>query len=322
MTKCRGSAHARTRERVDGVLLLDKPVGVSSSRALGRTRSLLGARKAGHGGTLDPLASGLLPLLFGEATKFAGDSLDADKVYLAEVTLGRSTDTGDAEGREIARREPARDISAVRAALASFLGSIEQVPPMHSALKHEGRPLYELARAGVTVERAPRQVTIHAIDLLQFASPLVRLRLHCSKGTYVRTLAIDLGERLGCGAYLSMLRRERVGTLDVADAIDPGRLEAMDAAARRACLLPLDALVQELVRIDLDADQTRRFTHGQRLALPGRIPSAAGGAGAVPAAATVSVSAGARVRVYGAGRLLGLAAHENGELQPLRLVSA
>ena len=320
MTKRPGPAHARARERVDGVLLLDKPVGVSSTRALGRARFLLGARKAGHGGTLDPLASGLLPLLFGEATKFAGDSLAADKVYLAEVTLGRSTDTGDGEGREIAQREPVRDEAVLRAALASFVGLIEQVPPMHSALKHEGRPLYELARAGVTVERRARQVMIHAIDLLQFAPPLARLRVHCSKGTYVRTLAIDLGERLGCGAFLSALRRERVGALDVADAFDPVRLEAMDPVARRACLLPIDALMQELPRIDLDALAAQRFAHGQRLPLadlPVRTGSAAG-----RAASHVCTPAAGRVRVYGAGRLLGLARQADGELQPLRLVSA
>lgn len=296
---------ATKRDPVDGILLLDKPLGLSSNDALVRARRLLNARKAGHGGTLDPLAIGLLPLLFGEATKFALDSLDADKTYLAEVRLGVATETGDAEGRVLAEREPVTDESALCRALAAFVGEIEQVPPMHSALKRDGRPLYELARAGIVVERAARRVTIFAIDVLRFAPPVVELRLRCSKGTYVRSLAIDLGERLGCGAHLGALRRERVGALDVADAVTLGALEALEPAQRRARLLPIDALLLGLPRVDLDPARAARFAHGQKL----RSEPPPG-------------DAGRRVRVYGAGRLLGVAWHEDGELRPQRLVAA
>src|SRR5690606_32871827 len=255
------------REPVDGVLLLDKPLGLSSNDALVRARRLLGARKAGHGGTLDPLATGLLPLLFGEATKFALDSLDADKTYLAGLTLGVATDTGDAEGRVIAEREPVRDEAAVRRAVAGFVGEIDQVPPMHSALKREGRPLYELARQGVVVERPARRVTIFAIDVLRFEPPRLELRVRCSKGTYIRSLAADLGERLGCGAHLAALRRERVGSLDVADALSLEALEALSMPERRARLLPADALLSSLPRLDLDAASAGRFAQGQKLCI-------------------------------------------------------
>jgi len=287
------------------VLLLDKPLGLSSNDALVRARRLLGARKAGHGGTLDPLATGLLPLLFGEATKFALDSLDADKTYLAELTLGVATDTGDAEGRVIAEREPVRDEAAVRRAVAGFVGEIDQVPPMHSALKREGRPLYELARQGVVVERPARRVTIFAIDVLRFEPPRIELRVRCSKGTYIRSLAADLGERLGCGAHLAALRRERVGSLDVADALSLEALEALSMPERRARLLPADALLSGLPRVDLDAASALRLRQGQKLQI-----------GAPDAGA-----AARRVRVYDGGQLLGVALHERGELQPQRLVA-
>lgn len=290
------------RDRIDGILLLDKPLGLSSNDALVRARRLLGARKAGHGGTLDPLATGLLPLLFGEATKFAHDSLEADKTYRAEILLGVATDTGDAEGQVLAECEPVRDEAAVREAVAGFVGEIEQVPPMHSALKRDGRPLYELARQGVVVDRAARRVTIFAIDVLRFAAPLLELRIRCSKGTYIRSLAMDLGERLGCGAHLRALRRERVGALDVADAVTLEALEALSLEARRARLLAPDALLASLPRIDLDAESAVRFAQGQKLRL--RQPSPDG-----------------RVRVYAAGRLLGVGRRESDALLPHRLVS-
>ncbi len=300
---------ATKRDPVDGILLLDKPVGLSSNDALVRARRLLNARKAGHGGTLDPLASGLLPLLFGEATKFALDSLDADKTYLAELRLGVATETGDAEGRVLDEREPERDASVFSRAAAGFVGAINQVPPMHSALKRDGRPLYELAREGIVVERSPRRVTIHAIDVLRFAPPYAELRVRCSKGTYIRSLAVDLGERLGCGAHLSALRRERVGALDVVDAVTLEALEAIELPQRRARLLPADALLLGLRRVDLDASQTARFRQGQKLHLEISDADA-------PAPAQ-------RVRVYGAGsELLGVALQQVGELQPQRLVAA
>lgn len=293
------------REPVDGVLLLDKPKGLSSNDAVVRARRLLNARKTGHGGTLDPLATGLLPLLFGEATKFAHDSLDADKTYLAELALGVSTDSGDAEGRVLERREVGCDEAQFRAAAGAFVGEIDQVPPMHSALKREGRPLYEYARAGVTLERAPRRVAIHAIETLAFGGSRATIRVHCGKGTYIRTLAADIGERLGCGAHLAGLRRERVGTLSVADAITLEALEALEPAARRARLAPPDALLADVPRVDLDAPAEARFLHGQKL----RAPAAAGGRDL------------ARVRVYGTGRLLGVAELRGGALVPQRLVA-
>lgn len=306
----------KLREAVDGVLLLDKPRGMGSNEALVRVRRLLNARKGGHGGTLDPMASGLLPLLFGEATKFAHDSLDADKTYLAELTLGTVTDTGDAEGRTIERREVRCDETAFRAAAAAFVGEIEQVPPMHSALKRDGRPLYEYARAGITVERRARRVTIHSIDVLDFALPRARFRVSCSKGTYVRVLAVDIGERLGCGAHLSALRRERVGALDVADAITPEALESLDPAERIARLSPVDTLVAGLPPIELDETQSERFLHGQKL----RVAPRGGFAGAM-ASGGMPAHVVARVRVYGRGRLLGLARIDDGTLVPQRLVA-
>ncbi|HEY0877328.1 MAG TPA: tRNA pseudouridine(55) synthase TruB [Zeimonas sp.] len=305
------------RDRIDGVLLLDKPLGLSSNDALVRARRLLGARKVGHGGTLDPLASGLLPLLFGEATKFALDSLDADKTYLAELMLGVTTESGDAEGRVLAEREPVHDEARLRQALSHFVGEIEQVPPMHSALKHGGRPLYEYARAGVVVERAARRITIRSIELLRFAPPRAWLRVTCSKGTYVRSLAIDLGERLGCGAHLSGLRRERVGTLDVADAVTLDALDALGMSGRRARLLPVDALLGGLPRVDLDAPLAARFLQGQKLRIALSGPGAPPDAERPPDAGAPAL----RVRVYDAGKLLGVALHESGELQPQRLVA-
>lgn len=306
------------RDRIDGVLLIDKPVGLSSNDALMRARRLLNARKAGHGGTLDPMASGLLPLAFGEATKFASDALDADKLYLAEVTLGVTTDTADTEG-QVVRRAPVQvDEAALQAAAASLVGEIEQVPPMHSALKRDGRPLYEYARAGVEVERAPRCVTVHSIELVALepvpgavaggpGSLCARLRVSCSKGTYVRTLAEDIGTRLGCGAHLSALRRLRVGALRVEDAIGLDALEAMNAHERLARLAPVDFLLAGLRRTELDDAHARRFLHGQRLRV------AAGAPGRDGAAAQ-------RVRVYCRGALLGVATLDNGLLVPARLV--
>ncbi len=307
------------RERIDGVLLIDKPVGLSSNDALMCARRLLNARKAGHGGTLDPMASGLLPLAFGEATKFAGDALAADKAYVAELTLGIVTEGGDSEGG-IVRREPVSvDEAAIRAAVREFVGEIEQVPPMHSALKRDGRPLYEYARAGLSVERESRQVTVRSIDVLAVepvpgvargepGSLRVRLRVVCSKGTYVRTLVGDIGVRLGCGAYLSALRRERVGALRVEDAISLERLEAMTATERAACLAPVDFLLAGLQKAELDDVHARRFLHGQRLRV-------------APAGARMRDGAREeRVRVYCRGALLGVATLEDGVLVPARLV--
>ena len=295
------------RRLLDGVLLLDKPVGLSSNDALIRAKRLYRAKKAGHTGTLDPLASGLLPLCFGEATKFSQDLLDADKSYDATMRLGIRTASGDAEGEVIGTREVTCDEAAVRAALDAFRGEIVQVPPMYSALKRDGKPLYEYARAGQTVEREGRAVTIHRLELIACALPDVTFCVTCSKGTYVRTLAEDIGEALGCGAHLVALRRTGVGALTLDHAVTLDTLSDADDAARDAWLQPLDALLSTFPRVELDADATRRFLHGQRLRLD-EIGSAPG----------VAV---ARLRVYGDdGRLLGVARAADGVLAPERLV--
>jgi len=255
------------RRKLDGVLLLDKPVGPSSSAVLQAVKRLLGAEKAGHAGTLDPLASGLLPLLFGEATKFAQHGLDAAKEYVADVRLGVATDTGDAEGQVTDRRAADVDDARIEATLAGFRGDIAQVPPMYSALKHEGRPLYALARAGQSVERAPRRIRIHELEVLGRKGDLLRLRIRCSKGTYVRQLAIDLGLALGTLAHLAALRRTGVGPFRIEQAVSLDDLQALDEAARRAWLMPADSLLAALPRVDLEEDQARRFTSGQTLRL-------------------------------------------------------
>jgi tRNA pseudouridine55 synthase len=291
-------------ERVDGVLLLDKPGGMTSNLALQKARRLLNAVKAGHTGTLDPMATGLLPLTFGEATKFSADLLDADKAYRATLRLGVTTTTGDAEGEVTARAAVEATDEAVDVALSRFLGTIEQVPPMHSALKREGRPLYELARAGIEVERAPRQVVIHALRRVERTGDSLTLDVACSKGTYVRVLAEDIGRLLKCGAHLTALRRTRVGALSLDDAVTLAALEAMSPADRRACLRPVDALLDSLPRVELDEALSGRFRQGQRLALDAQ-------------------PKGARVRVYAAGaELLGTAnVTQWGVVAPERLIS-
>nr|WP_057924315.1 tRNA pseudouridine(55) synthase TruB [Burkholderia ambifaria] len=294
------------RRALDGVLLLDKPVGLSSNDALIRAKRLLLAKKAGHTGTLDPLASGLLPLCFGEATKFSQDLLEADKTYEATMRLGVRTTTGDAEGDVLDTRAVECDRAAVEAALAHFTGEIVQVPPMYSALKRDGKPLYEYARAGQTVEREGRNVTIHALELLACELPDVTFRVTCSKGTYVRTLAEDLGETLGCGAHLTMLRRTCVGALTLEHAVTLDALSDAAEAARDAWLQPVDALLSTFPLVRLDEASAKRFLHGQRLPLS--------------ALDSIDAAEGERVRVYDAERLLGVARKANGVLAPERLV--
>jgi tRNA pseudouridine55 synthase len=288
--------------KLDGVLLLDKPVGPSSSAVLQAVKRLLEAKKAGHAGTLDPLASGLLPLLFGEATKFAQFGLDAAKEYVADVRLGTATSTGDTEGEVIERKPVAVDARSLEQALGRFRGEIEQVPPMYSALKHEGQPLYALARAGETVERAARRITIHELELVAYEGELARLRVLCSKGTYVRTLAADLGLALGTVAHLQALRRTAVGSLRLDRAVSLDDLQALGEEARRAWLLPADRLLEHLPRVDLEEGPAARFRQGQ----------------SVPLAATALGLS----RVYGAGVLLGVGESlAGGNLQPARLVA-
>src|SRR2546422_3912323 len=254
---------------MDGVLLLDKPVGVSSNRALQEVKKLFGAKKAGHAGTLDPLASGLLLVLFGEATKFAGPLLDADKEYFATLKLGERTSTGDAEGRLLEKKAAEVWNREVLAGLDRFRGEIEQLPPMHSALKRDGVPLYKLARRGETVERSLRQVEIFELVKLRFETPRLEIRVRCSKGTYIRTLAEDIGNALGTGAHLTALRRTGCGPFRVADAVTLEALTALQEAGRRERLLPLGALVGDLPQRRLDAGEEARFRKGQALSMPG-----------------------------------------------------
>ena len=293
----------KTWKQVDGVLLLDKPIGLTSNDALQKARRLFSAAKGGHTGTLDPLATGLLPLCFGEATKFSADLLDADKTYEAELKLGVTTDSGDAEGQIVATVAVDVEKESIFKALPQFIGAIQQVPPMHSALKRNGRPLYELARKGIEVEREPRAVAIHAIDVLSFAGDHLSLRVACSKGTYIRVLAADIGKALGCGAHLAGLRRTVVGDLDLARSVTLAELESLDEVGRAGHLQPVDALLRSLPVVNLEGEAAERFRHGNPVDL------ADGLAG--------------KIRVYADGRLIGVGEPgSDGRLWPKRLVQS
>jgi tRNA pseudouridine55 synthase len=250
------------------VLLLDKPLGLSSNQALQKAKWLLRAEKAGHTGTLDPLATGVLPLCFGAATKFSQQHLDADKTYETTVRLGLKTSTGDAEGDVVSVREVSCSAGMVVEVLDRFMGAICQVPPMYSALKKDGKALYEYARQGETVEREARKVVIHDLDLLdmqlQGDAPFLRLRVRCSKGTYIRTLGEDIAEALGCGGHLSALRRVVTGPFEEAQCVSLLQLEAMDEDLRMAALLPVHVLLPGYTEVQLDSDSTDRFLNGVR----------------------------------------------------------
>jgi tRNA pseudouridine55 synthase len=288
--------------RIDGVLLLDKPGGMTSNAALQSARRLFSAAKAGHTGTLDPMATGLLPLCFGEATKFSADLLHADKTYEAEVCFGVTTDTGDAQGEVLERRAPEFDRRGLAAALEKFRGRIRQVPPMYSALKRDGQPLYKLARQGVTVERQAREVVIAELALLEHSGERCRLRVRCGKGTYIRMLAEDIGRALGCGAHLAALRRTAVGGLSVTGAVRLDILDSLPQDERNRWLLPLDALLRELPAIRLDETQSQRFMLGNPVA-------------------AASESDG-KCRVYAGDRLLGIGEADRSRLvHPRRLVA-
>jgi tRNA pseudouridine55 synthase len=252
---------------INGVLLLDKSIGLSSNDALQRARRLFQAARAGHTGTLDPLASGLLPVCFGEATRFAGLMLDADKEYVAQVRVGVRTTTGDAEGEVLETREVAIDEAALRRAVDAHTGDIEQIPPMHSALKHAGKPLYEYARAGETIERAVRRVRIHEIELLDIGLPSFSMRVLCSKGTYIRTLAEDVGAMLGCGAHLTALRRTRTGPLRLDRAVTLEQIAALDEDARASLLNPADILLQDMPLCRIADAHAQRLINGQSVPL-------------------------------------------------------
>ena len=289
---------------VDGALLLDKPLGLSSNAALQQAKRLFGAKKAGHAGTLDPLASGLLIVLFGEATKFAGPQLDGDKEYLATLRLGITTATGDAEGQVLETKSVPEGIaSAIPAALEKFRGEICQIPPMYSALKRDGVPLYKLARRGEEVERKPRRVTIAELDLELFNSPFMEIRVRCSKGTYIRTLAQDIGAALGCGAHLAALRRTASGRFRLEQAAGLDALAGLTAVQRSQRLLPLAELLADLPRAELDAASAARLRNGQTLPFAGLAEGLCG--------------------VYGpGGAVIGLGRSDGASLQPFRLTQA
>ena len=290
------------RQAIDGVLLLNKPVGITSNAALQKAKWLLNAKKAGHTGTLDPFADGLLPLCFGEATKFSAYLLEADKHYRAVMQLGTTTTTGDPEGAVLDTRKVDVSRDDVQAALPRFMGEIEQIPPMHSALKHQGRPLYEYARAGIEIDRPPRKVTIRALELIEFAPPRVVLDVQCTAGTYIRTLAQDIGAALGCGAHLVALTRTAAGGVNLEQAHALADLEACAVNARQAWLHPADYLVAHLPSLQLDDRDAAALCQGRSVDL---------------ADATSGL-----LRVYTtANRFLGLAQADGRLLVPHRLIA-
>ena len=296
----------KPRDLVDGVLLLDKPVGLSSNDALIKAKRFLNAKKAGHTGTLDPFATGLLPLCFGEATKFSQDLLEADKTYETTVHLGITTNTGDTEGEAIATREVDVTREQIDGVLAQFRGPIMQVPPMYSALKRDGKAYYEYAREGITLEREARPVTILSLEFIAYDAPFLTLSVTCSKGTYIRVLGEDIGNALGCGAHLNALRRTQVGALTTDGMVT---LEDIGAHANPLALLaPVDALLSSFPAVELTPELARRFLQGQRLALGKE-------------ALTLPAELG-RVRVYNDGALLGTAVlQEYAILAPERLIA-
>jgi tRNA pseudouridine55 synthase len=293
----------RVKRPLDGVLLFDKPLELSSNTALQKVRHLFKAEKAGHTGTLDPLATGLLPVCFGEATKFTTALLDADKRYRATIRLGQRTTTGDAEGEITETRPVAVDEAQVLAVLGQFMGESLQLPPMHSAIKYQGKPLYEYIRKGETVKRDLRTVIIRELTLERLQGNELEFAVLCSKGTYVRTLAEDISEKLGCGGHLIALRRTGIGEFGLDDAYTLIQLEGMDEAKRDTCLMPLDRLVQNLPSLELDEVQAGRLAQGQRLGLSDMYPDG-------------------KRRLYVAGHFIGLGDLEGGRLVPSRLLSS
>jgi len=263
---------ARAYRPCDGVLLFDKPLGISSNTALQKVRRLFNAKKAGHTGTLDPLATGLLPICFGEATKFSNLLLNADKTYHALILLGTTTSTGDSEGEISAVHSVNIDLAEVNEALGKFRGNIQQLPPMHSALKHQGKPLYEYIRKGQTIERELRNIVIHELVLNNYCGNEIDITVRCSKGTYIRTLAEDIGAVLGCGAHPGGLRRTAIAHFDLEDAQDMPALEALSADERDGCILGIESLMPDMPTLQLDGMQVKRLAQGQRLALDVGLP--------------------------------------------------
>jgi tRNA pseudouridine55 synthase len=262
----------RIKKNVNGVLLLDKPHGFSSNQALQKVKWLYQAAKAGHTGTLDPLATGLLPICLGEATKFAQYVTDADKTYFATMKLGATTTTGDAEGEILTSAPVNVSHDQFQTACQQFIGEISQMPPMYSALKHEGKALYEYAREGVDIARKPRFITIQNIVVESFESDIAQITVVCSKGTYIRTLAEDIGAQLGCGAHLIGLRRIETAGYLLQNAVTIEQLEAMTIEARSDLLLPVDSAIESLPKVILNADAAFYIKQGQAVWQAGKTP--------------------------------------------------
>ncbi len=297
----------RIKRRVDGVLLLNKPVGITSNTALQIAKRLFQAEKAGHTGTLDPFADGLLPLCFGEATKFSQYQLEADKTYYALLQLGVTTTTGDPEGEVLQPMPVNLSAQAIHTVVAGFVGDIMQTPPMYSALKHQGKPLYEYARAGITIDRPARPVSIRAIsiDAINLAAATCAITVTCSAGTYIRTLAEDIGHRLGCGAHLTRLTRLASGGFQLAQAVTLAQLEQDDMVTRDARLAAADGLVNYLPSILIDAPSAKLLMQGQHPLFRGEIEQSG------------------LLRAYYQQQFLGLVqVHADGKLVPQRLMSS
>lgn len=260
------------RLNIDGVLLLNKPAGWTSNAALQKAKRLYNATKAGHTGTLDPFASGLLPVCFGQATKFSSYALHGDKTYRATLKLGVTTTTGDTEGSPVETRPVETTLEDINKLLPRFTGSLQQIPPMYSALKHQGKALYEYARQGIEIERKPREITIYSLEAESLLEDQLILSVRCSGGTYIRTLAEDMGTALGCGAHLIALERTSSGTLSIIQATSLDALESMDTNDRMSILLPPDSLLDSLPRIDIDFDDARLLAQGKHIDRPESCP--------------------------------------------------
>jgi tRNA pseudouridine55 synthase len=292
-----------TRLNIDGVLLLNKPVGLTSNTALQKAKRLFNAAKAGHTGTLDPFASGLLPICFGQATKFSSHALHGDKAYRAVLKLGVTTITGDIEGQIIETRPVDVALESVFELLPRFTGAIQQTPPMYSALKHQGKPLYEYARAGIEIERKPREVRIYKLEIESLNNDQLVIKVHCSGGTYIRTLAEDIGKALGCGAHLIALERTASGSFSIDQSVRLETLESLCQEARMELLLAPDVLVAHLPGLEIDAKAAQQLTHGKHIDTSAGLPDQG------------------MVRVYAPQGFLGLASLKSGKLVPSRLMA-
>ena len=257
--------------KINGLLLIDKPLGFSSNQALSKIKWIYSAKKAGHTGTLDPLATGLLPICFGEATKFSSHLLNSEKTYEASIKLGWKSSTGDAEGKLTESKIISISLNKLEEVLSSFVGLSNQTPPMFSALKHKGQPLYKLAREGVRIERQQREIKISELKLLSYENNIIKFAVSCSKGTYIRTLAEDIANKLGMDGYLIDLRRTKIGNLNVQNALSLDKIEAISADKRNDFIMPTEALVGEYPKIILTESEENFIKNGQQIQLPKKV---------------------------------------------------